>query len=534
MSSSGSVSSGVDLDGLKEWATTAIANVEGLLGEAEETIAERDRKIRELENNNSMLQENCKDLDEQLRESNLKITTMEQTIKDQTDQLVRMDEALGKIPAFEKQLVTSDEKIHELERTVEALTEEKEVHVKKIATLNDLWKGAVSQTIHDRTEFGEKTRVSEEAMRELMGTVVKIENDLIQNRNSVREMSQLLEQERANGMQRSKEYDMEVGKIQEENDRMKNVIKTLENDKESLSQESQLEVIGLQQEVMNKDAEIEDLKEQLRCSDMKFTAENVLRQLEREKKDAEISEIQAAKENELAEKEEIILNLSSKVSHLETKIQNLNKDHGEKMGTLQEELKNQKALLEETRVLEAQKVLTEQKKNEEAEREKSVMKQTIKDLSNALESIRKDQKWIPMMEEQLENADKELESEKSARKLESEAKTAEIAKLNEAHLTELSRLQGQYAQEQGLRSQLNSKYIEMEMARNKSEEEKATLIRDLDKTKTQLIAKENELKIIMEHEEKEVKEASARYESLVPIRRLTRPTSARSSTFIED
>ncbi|PIC48241.1 hypothetical protein B9Z55_007295 [Caenorhabditis nigoni] len=510
MSSSGSVSSGVDLDGLKEWATTAIANVEGLLGEAEETIAERDRKIRE---------------------SNLKITTMEQTIKDQTDQLVRMDEALGKIPAFEKQLVTSDEKIHELERTVEALTEEKEVHVKKIATLNDLWKGAVSQTIHDRTEFGEKTRVSEEAMRELMGTVVKIENDLIQNRNSVREMSQLLEQERANGMQRSKEYDMEVGKIQEENDRMKNVIKTLENDKESLSQESQLEVIGLQQEVMNKDAEIEDLKEQLRCSDMKFTAENVLRQLEREKKDAEISEIQAAKENELAEKEEIILNLSSKVSHLETKIQNLNKDHGEKMGTLQEELKNQKALLEETRVLEAQKVLTEQKKNEEAEREKSVMKQTIKDLSNALESIRKDQKWIPMMEEQLENADKELESEKSARKLESEAKTAEIAKLNEAHLTELSRLQGQYAQEQGLRSQLNSKYIEMEMARNKSEEEKATLIRDLDKTKTQLIAKENELKIIMEHEEKEVKEASAR---LVPIRRLTRPTSARSSTFIED
>ncbi|PIC17957.1 hypothetical protein B9Z55_024014 [Caenorhabditis nigoni] len=32
------------------------------------------------------------------------------------------------------------------------------------------------------------------------------------------------------------------------------------------------------------------------------------------------------------------------------------------------------------------------------------MKQTIKDLSNALESIRKDQKWIPMLEEQLENA----------------------------------------------------------------------------------------------------------------------------------
>ncbi|PIC12571.1 hypothetical protein B9Z55_028342 [Caenorhabditis nigoni] len=106
--------------------------------------------------------------------------------------------------------------------------------------------------------------------------------------------------------------------------------------------------------------------------------------------------------------------------------------------------------------------------------------------------------------------DKQLESEKAARKLDSEAK-AEIGKLNEAQLTELNRLKEQNTQEQELRNQLNSNYIEMEMARNKSEEEKEAFKRELEKSKTELIAKENELKMIMEYEKNEAEKALARY-----------------------
>ncbi|CAO4387271.1 unnamed protein product [Caenorhabditis nigoni] len=55
-----------------------------------------------------------------------------------------------------------------------------------------------SQAIQDRIEFGEKTKDSEEAIRELMGTVVKLENDLVQNRQEIREMSAAEENEKKN------------------------------------------------------------------------------------------------------------------------------------------------------------------------------------------------------------------------------------------------------------------------------------------------------------------------------------------------
>ncbi|PIC21559.1 hypothetical protein B9Z55_026349 [Caenorhabditis nigoni] len=228
------------------------------------------------------------------------------------------------------------------------------------------------------------------------------------------------------------------------------------------SQELRLEVIGAQQAVMNMESEMEDLHDQHRQ--------------EKETMRAEFSKIQTVMVMELAQKEELILELTSKVQELETKIQNVNKDHKERMAKLQEELKKQKALLGEQRIMKAQK------KNKNAQEERSLMKQTIKDLSTVLECMRRDQKWIQMLEEQLEDADKQLESEKSARKLESEEMTAKIGKLNE----ELQHLQEQFAQEQELRNQLNSKYIEMETAQSKSEEEKIQSKRSIQMLEEQL------------------------------------------------
>ncbi|PIC48252.1 hypothetical protein B9Z55_007298 [Caenorhabditis nigoni] len=603
MSSSGSVSSGVDLDALEEWTTTTIANLERGV---EEKLAEMDSKVRDLENSNASLKENCKDLDE------------------------------------------LHEKINELENTVKALTEEKEAHILKIATLDDQWRGAVKQAIEDRVEFGKKTKESEEAMRELSGKVEMLENELVQKNkkiceihaasknkdmdlNKLREENEkevgktreeverlqgllknleeengtmkkaieILEQDKKTQYEKinelectvvqvvnerlalektienkdkaageliaklvrlemelvqkrkdlrdislanqnekidlkklSEDHELEIGKareelewmqgllreVEEENGIMKNAMDSLIEDKDTQSQESRLEMVGMQQAVMNMEAEMEDLQEQHR---------------------QDFSKLRAAMGTELAQKEEIIVELTSKVQESGTKIQNVSKDYEEKIANLQEDLKTQKALLGEQRIMEAQKI-------EKAERERSLLKQTIKDLSTALESMRRDQKWIPMMEEQLEDADNQLESEKSARKLESEemtakigklseefqrlqeqlekageqlesekaarkldieAKTAEIGKLNEAHLTELNRLQEQYDQEQVLRHQLNSKYIEMEMARIQSEEEKEAL-------KRELVAKENEVKLIMEYEKNEAEEAAGRYARL--------------------
>ncbi|CAO4385134.1 unnamed protein product [Caenorhabditis nigoni] len=80
------------------------------------------------------------------------------------------------------------------------------------------------------------------------------------------------------------------------------------------------------------------------------------------------------------------------VKESETKIKNVSKDFEEKVAKLQEGLKNQKDLLEEQRVLEAQS------------------NQTIKDLSTALESWRNKRRWIPMLEKQLEYADRPISS----------------------------------------------------------------------------------------------------------------------------
>ncbi|CAO4366894.1 unnamed protein product [Caenorhabditis nigoni] len=522
MSSSGSVTSESCLDALEDWATTTIAYVErGVEG----ALAEMDRKNR--------------DLNKQLHESNHKITKLKQTIRDQNDLLVRMDEALKIIPAFEEQLKTSelnreaeksarkflegqiefdrgnfnnakkqwilndkkkDEKISELESTVKALAKEKTTHLARIATLHDQWNGAVTQAIQDRIEFGKKANDSKEATRKLKGTLVGLESELVQKRKKISEMSAVNENEKTNLKKLCKYHEQEVGEIQrelerlqrllidveEENDKRKNEIETLEEDKETLSQKSNLKISGLQQTITNLEVKTKDLKEQL-CQEKETMA-------------AEFSEIQAAMVNELSQKEAIIVDLSSKINESETKIKNISKDYEEKMSKLQDELKNQKALLEEQRVLEAQR-------NEEAERERSLMNQTIKDLSTALESMRRDQKWIPMMEEQLEDAAKQLESEKAARKLDSEAKAAAIAKFNEA----IQRLQEQYAQEQDLRNQLNSKFIEMEMARNIYEAEKDALKRQLDQVKNELLAKEYKVKILIEHEEKEAMATANRY-----------------------
>ncbi|UMM20060.1 hypothetical protein L5515_015425 [Caenorhabditis briggsae] len=107
---------------------------------------------------------------------------------------------------------------------------------------------------------------------------------------------------------------------------------------------------------------------------------------------------------ELTQKEELILELTSKVQESETNIHSIRKGYEMKgyemkMAELQEELKNQKALLEEQRVLEAQR-------NKEAEKERSSMEQTIKDISTALESLRKEQRSVQMLEEQLEHAER--------------------------------------------------------------------------------------------------------------------------------
>ncbi|PIC48248.1 hypothetical protein B9Z55_007297 [Caenorhabditis nigoni] len=487
---------------LEKWATTTIKSVEKLIGEA---LAEKDR---------------------QAHASNLQITTLEQTIRDQTALLVRMDEALKQIPAFEEQLETSeqqidfdrgnfnnakkqwilndkkkDERINELESTVKTLVEEKTTHLARIATLNEQWKGAARQTIQDRIEFGEKTKVSEDETRKLKEKLVRLENELVARREEIREVSEANVKVKIDLKKLRLGHEQEVGKIQREverlqrllidveeaNDTMKNAIKTLEEEKKSQSQESKLEIIDLQQTITNLEVKTKDLNEQVRQ--------------EKETMATEFSKTKAAMVNELSQKEAIIVDLSSKINESETKIKNVSKDYEEKMAKLRVELKNQKTLLEEQRVLEAQR-------NKEAEREKSLMKQTIKDLSTALESMRRDQKWIPMMEEQLEDADKQLDSEKAARKLDSEAKAAEIAKFNEAYQTELNRLQQQYDQEQqDLRNQLNSK----ETARSQSEEEKATLMRELNKTKNELLAKEYKVKILIEHVDKEAMATANRY-----------------------
>ncbi|CAO4366895.1 unnamed protein product [Caenorhabditis nigoni] len=678
MSSSGSVSSGLDLDALEEWATTTIATVERGV---EEKLAEMDSKVQKSNLKVVMLEG-------QLAMSELNRKAEEDARKMLEGQMEHDRINFGN--SKEEWFVNDrkkDEKINELENTVKALTEEKEAHILKIATLDDQWRGAVKQAIEDRVEFGKKTKESEEAMRELNGKVEMLEKELVQQRNRVCEMSQLMEQEKANGMQSKMEYDVEAGKtreeverlqgllknleekngamknvieileqdkktqsekikelectaiqfhnkrleleetieskdkaageliaklvglemelvqkrkdlrdislanqnekidlkkisedhaleigklreevgrlqeslreLEEENGMMKNLIESLREDKETQSQGLRLEMVGMQQAVMNMEAEMEDLQEQHR---------------------QDFTKLQATMGNELAQKEELILELTSKVQESETKIQNVSKDHKEKMEKLQEELKTQKALLGEQRIMEAQKI-------EKAERERSLLKQTIKDLSTALESIRKDQKWIPMLEEQLEDADKQLESEKTARKLDSETKTAEVRKLieaiqrlqekyaqeqelrnqmesaqrkseeekkqsnrsirmleeqlenadqqlesekaarkleidaksaeigrlNEAYQTELNRLQEQCDQEQDLRNQLNSKYIEMETARIQSEEEKEAVRSELERTKNELAVKENEVKMLIEHVEKEAKEAAERH-----------------------
>ncbi|CAO4366892.1 unnamed protein product [Caenorhabditis nigoni] len=505
---------------LEKWATTTIKSVEKLIGEA---LAEKDR---------------------QAHASNLKITTLEQTIRDQNDLLVRMDEALKQIPAFEEQLETSelnrkaaesaremleqqidfdrgnfnnakkewilndekkDERINELESTVKALAKEKEANIAMIATLHDQWNGAVTQAIQDRIEFEKKTKESEKAMRNVKGQLVRLESELVTQRKKIREVTEANVQWITNLKKIRIDHEQEVGEIQrelerlqrllidveEENDKRKNEIETLEEDKETLSQKSNLKISGLQQTITNLEVKTKDLKEQL-CQEKETMA-------------AEFSKTQAAMVNELSQKEAIIVDLSSKVQESEINFKNISEDCEEKMAKFQVELKNQKTLLEKQRVLEAQR-------NEEAERERSVMKQTIKDLSNALESIRKDQKWISMMEKHLEDADKLLEYEKAARKLDNEAKTVEIAKFNEAYQTELNRLQQQYDQEQqDLRNQLNSKYIEIETAQRNSEAEKEALKRHLDQVKNELLVKENEVKMLFEHVEKEAKEAAERH-----------------------
>ncbi|ULU08130.1 hypothetical protein L3Y34_019311 [Caenorhabditis briggsae] len=118
---------------------------------------------------------------------------------------------------------------------------------------------------------------------------------------------------------------------------------------------------------------------------------------EKETMTAEFSKIQAAMGTELTQKEELILELTSKVQGSETNIHSIRKGYEMKMAELQEELKNQKALLEEQRDLEAHR-------NKEAEKERSSMEQTIKDISTELESLRKEQRSVQMLEEQLEHA----------------------------------------------------------------------------------------------------------------------------------
>ncbi|CAO4364283.1 unnamed protein product [Caenorhabditis nigoni] len=381
----------------------------------------------------------------------------------------------GELDALEEWATTT---IANVERELGAAMAEKDRRAEQIIAEKDR---KIRDLENNRIEFGKKTEESEEAMRKLKGKLAKLENELVTQRKEIREVSEANVQWKTDLKKLSEEREEEVGEIQRE---------------QFSAQQSQLEVIGLQQEVMEKDAEIEDLKEQLRCSDMKFPAEHVLRQLERENKDAEVSKIQAAMGNKLSQKEELIKELFSKIREQEISIHNIKKGYEGKMAKLQEELKNRKDFLEEQRVLEAQR-------NREAERERTLMEQTIKDLSTALESLRQDQKWIPMMEEQLEDADKQLKSEKAARKLDSEARTAEIGKLNE----EFKELKDQYDQENVLRNQLISKIIEMVIARSKSEEKMGTLKRELE-------AMENEIKMIMEYEKNAAEEASARYAKL--------------------
>ncbi|CAS00866.1 Protein CBG26191 [Caenorhabditis briggsae] len=213
----------------------------------------------------------------------------------------------------------------------------------------------------------------------------------------IREISAASQKEENDLNMIRKEHEEEVGKaqmeverlqgllteVEEENDRMKNAIESLKEDKETQGN-TRIETGNYwHATIMNIEAEMEDLQEQHRQ--------------EKETMTAEFSKIQAAMGTELTQKEELILELTSKVQESETNIHSIRKGYEMKMAELQEELKNQKALLEEQRDLEAHR-------NKEAEKERSSMEQTIKDISTELESLRKEQRSVQMLEEQLEHA----------------------------------------------------------------------------------------------------------------------------------
>ncbi|UMM20059.1 hypothetical protein L5515_015424 [Caenorhabditis briggsae] len=130
---------------------------------------------------------------------------------------------------------------------MKALAEEKDVHVGRIATLNEQWKGATRQAIQDRVEFGKKRRESEEAMRELIEKVEKLENELMQKGKKISEMLAASQNEETDLNKLREEHEQEIGKVrkevvrlqglledvEEENGRMKNAIESLKEDKKT-------------------------------------------------------------------------------------------------------------------------------------------------------------------------------------------------------------------------------------------------------------------------------------------------------------
>ncbi|CAS00865.1 Protein CBG26190 [Caenorhabditis briggsae] len=106
--------------------------------------------------------------------------------------------------------------------------------------LNEQWKGATRQ-------FGKKRKESEEAMRELIEKVEKLENELMQKRKKISEMLAASQNEETDLNKLREEHEQEIGKVrkevvrlqglledvEEENGRMKNAIESLKEDKKT-------------------------------------------------------------------------------------------------------------------------------------------------------------------------------------------------------------------------------------------------------------------------------------------------------------